>query len=216
MPIARIWPSVSISTGKRPFRSFRQVHTPLPLRILFSVWSSRWQSKWFSFLKRGKWVLSLLQCLPMVGYRVFGVNCRVFFVYILNLIRSFIAWKNQSARHTQKSVTTAFCSRVASDILRLAVVCRRQLFVQPSGTKELAFHAITTTGWTPLKQHLSYSAAWTAVCCDFIGAGSLFRITYVCVCAMTSNGNSKNKTGTVSETAESPAVCRPLCEAVWA
>ena len=102
----------------------------------------------------------------------------------------FCAQKNQNARHAQKSVTTAFCSRVASDILRSAVVCLKQLFVQPSGTKELAFHAITATGWTPLKQHLSFSAVWTAVCCDFIGAGSLFRITYAAVRAMTSNGNS--------------------------
>ena len=99
-------------------------------------------------------------------------------LFNLILICSFIAWKNQSAWHAQKSVTTAFCSRVASDILRSSVVCLKQLFVQPSGTKELAFHAITATGWTPLKQHLSYSAAWTAVCCDFIGAGFLFRITY--------------------------------------
>ena len=111
-------------------------------------------------------------------------------LFNLIFIRSFIAWKNQSVRHAQKSVTTAFCSRVASDILCLAVVCLKQLFVQPSGTKELAFHAITATGWTPLKQHLSYSAAWTAVCCDFIGAGSLFRITYANACTMTSNGNS--------------------------
>ena len=97
--------------------------------------------------------------------------------------------RSKNARHTQKSVTTAFCSRVASDILRSAVVCLKQLFVQSSGTKELAFHATTATGWTPLKQHLSFSAAWTAVCCDFIGAGSLFRITTAGVCAMTSNGN---------------------------
>ena len=65
-----------------------------------------------------------------------------------------------------KSVITAFCSRVASDIPRSAerwsallwgakapVVaniarsqwCRKQLFVQASGTKQLASHAITAS-----------------------------------------------------------------------
>ena len=65
-----------------------------------------------------------------------------------------------------KSAITAFCSRVASDIPRSAerwsallwgakapVVaniarsqwCRKQLFVQASGTKQLAFHAITAS-----------------------------------------------------------------------
>ena len=44
-----------------------------------------------------------------------------------------------------KSVITAFCSRVASDIPRSAVICRKQLFVQASGTKQLAFHAITAS-----------------------------------------------------------------------
>ena len=117
-----------------------------------------------------------------LGCLLYSFRCylSVILCFQLAFICSFIAWKNQSARHTQKSVTTAFCSRVASDILRSPVVWHKQLFVQPSGTKELAFHAITATGWTPLKQHLSYSAAWTAVCCDFIGAGSLFIITPYC------------------------------------
>ena len=44
-----------------------------------------------------------------------------------------------------KSVITAFCSRVASDIPRPAVICRKQLFVQASGTKQLASHAITAS-----------------------------------------------------------------------
>ena len=44
-----------------------------------------------------------------------------------------------------KSVITAFCSRVASDIPRSAVICRKQLFVQASGTKQLAYHAITAS-----------------------------------------------------------------------
>ena len=44
-----------------------------------------------------------------------------------------------------KSVITAFCSRVASDIPRPAVICRKQLFVQASGTKQLAYHAITAS-----------------------------------------------------------------------
>ena len=112
------------------------------------------------------------------GWYWIALNSSVLFIsnslYITYFLRSFIAWKNQSARHAQKSVTTAFCSRVASDILRSAVVLRKQLFVQPSGTKELAFHATPATRWTPLKQHLSFFAAWTAVCCDFIGAGSIF------------------------------------------
>ena len=113
-------------------------------------------------------------------YKVFG-GPWAFLCLILILLYPFCRSKrSKNARHAQKSVTTAFCSRVASDILRSPVVWRKQLFVQPSGTKELAFHAITATRWTPLKQHLSFSAAWTAVCCDFIGAGFLFRITYAC------------------------------------
>ena len=122
----------------------------------------------------GVWSIGLI-CSKILG------SPWAFLCLILILLSPFCRSKrSKNARHAQKSVTTAFCSRVASDILRSAVVLRKQLFVQPSGTKELAFHAITATGWTPLKQHLSYSAAWTAVCCDFIGAGSLFRITYAC------------------------------------
>ena len=77
-------------------------------------------------------------------------------VAVLNLSRSLVFsssrsfmffWrpKERKAPALAKSVTTAFCSRVASDIPRLAVVCHKQLSVQTSGTKQLAFHAITTT-----------------------------------------------------------------------
>ena len=53
--------------------------------------------------------------------------------------------KERKAPAPAKSVITAFCSRVASDIPRLAVICHKQLFVQASGTKQLAFHAITAS-----------------------------------------------------------------------
>ena len=74
--------------------------------------------------------------------------------------------KERKAPAPAKSVITAFCSRVASDIPRPAerwsallwgakapVVaniarpqwCRKQLFVQASGTKQLASHAITVS-----------------------------------------------------------------------
>ena len=68
------------------------------------------------------------------------LDCIQVVLYVL-----FITEKNQKVPSPAKSVTTAFCSRVASDILRLAVVFRKQLFVQASGTKQLAFHAITAT-----------------------------------------------------------------------
>ena len=53
--------------------------------------------------------------------------------------------KERKAPTPAKSVITAFCSRVASDIPRLAVICHKQLFVQASGTKQLAFHVITAS-----------------------------------------------------------------------
>ena len=62
--------------------------------------------------------------------------------------RSFMFFwrpKERKAPAPAKSVITAFCSRVASDIPRLAVICHKQLFVQASGTKQLAFHAITAS-----------------------------------------------------------------------
>ena len=62
--------------------------------------------------------------------------------------RSFMFFwrpKERKAPAQAKLVTTAFCSRVASDIPRSAVVCHKQLSVRASGTKQLAFHAITAT-----------------------------------------------------------------------
>ena len=54
---------------------------------------------------------------------------------------SFVARKNQSARHTGKISHNSLCSQVASDIPRSRKISLKQLFVQTSGAKELAFHA---------------------------------------------------------------------------
>ena len=80
----------------------------------------------------------------------------VIFTAVSNLYRSLVLnsslsfmffWrpKERKAPAPAKSVITDFCSRVASDIPRLAVICHKQLFVQASGTKQLAFHAITAS-----------------------------------------------------------------------
>ena len=90
-----------------------------------------WDSIWTGmriFVFFNKLTLNLLSC--------------ILFVVVLSC--SFIAWKNQSARHCKNS-HFALCSQVASDILQSRKICRKQLFVQPSGIKELAFHAITAT-----------------------------------------------------------------------
>ena len=75
---------------------------------------------------------------------VINLNCSLLF----SQSRSFMFFhrvKEPKRLALAKSVTTAFCSRVASGIPRLAVVFHKQLFVQASGTKQLAFHAMTAT-----------------------------------------------------------------------
>ena len=96
-----------------------------------SWWNTSWDIIWTGmriFVFFNKLTLNLLSC--------------ILFVVVLSC--SFIAWKNQSARHCKNS-HFALCSQVASDILQSRKICRKQLFVQSSGIKELAFHAITTT-----------------------------------------------------------------------
>ena len=79
-------------------------------------------------------------------YSVAVLNLNRSLVFSSSLSFMFFWWpKERKAPALAKSVTTAFCSRVASDVPRLAVVCHKQLFVQASGTKQLAFHAITAT-----------------------------------------------------------------------
>ena len=102
---------------------------------------------------------------PLHFTAVSNLNCSLVFSSSLSFIyfrRAKVAKRPAPA----KSVITAFCSRVASDIPRPAerwsallwgakapVVaniarpqwCRKQLFVQASGTKQLAFHAITAS-----------------------------------------------------------------------
>ena len=109
-------------------------------------------------------------------YKLFGAPwaflCLRQFLYVLS---SRERTKAPGTRKNQSQQSSAHESQ-ATSFVRL-LFGANSFFVQPSGTKELAFHAITATRWTSLKQHLSYSAVWTAVCCDFIGAGFLFRIT---------------------------------------
>ena len=79
-------------------------------------------------------------------YSVAVLNLNRSLVFSSSLSFMFFWWpKERKAPALAKSVTTAFCSRVASDIPRLVVVCHKQLSVQASGTKQLAFHAITAT-----------------------------------------------------------------------
>ena len=82
----------------------------------------------------------------------------------------------KSARHCKNS-HFALCSGVASNILQSHKICRKQLFVQSSGIKGLAFHAITATlictaqtGFYPA------SAAWTVVCCVLDSAGGFRKL----------------------------------------
>ena len=81
---------------------------------------------------------------PLHFTAVSNLNCSLVFSSSLSFIyfrRAKVAKRPAPA----KSVITAFCSRVASDIPRPAVICRKQLFVQASGTKQLASHAITAS-----------------------------------------------------------------------
>ena len=76
---------------------------------------------------------------------VLNLNFSIVF-YFKSFYTCFLSLKKHQKRPAPaKSVITAFCSRVASDIPRSAVICRKQLFVQASGTKQLAFHAITAS-----------------------------------------------------------------------
>ena len=79
-------------------------------------------------------------------YSVAVLNLNRSLVFSSSLSFMFFWWpKERKAPALAKSVTTAFCSRVASDIPRLVVVCHKLLSVQASGTKQLTFHAITAT-----------------------------------------------------------------------
>ena len=76
---------------------------------------------------------------------VLNLDCSFVF-FFKSFYTCFLSLKKHQKRPAPaKSVITAFCSRVASDIPRPAVICRKQLFVQASGTKQLAFHAITAS-----------------------------------------------------------------------
>ena len=76
---------------------------------------------------------------------VLNLNCSLVFSF-KSFYTCFLSLKKHQKRPSPaKSVITAFCSRVASDIPRPAVICRKQLFVQASRTKQLAFHAITAS-----------------------------------------------------------------------
>ena len=82
---------------------------------------------------------------PLNSTAVLNLNCSLIFSF-KSFYTCFLSDKKHQKRPAPaKSVITAFCSRVASDIPRPAVICRKQLFVQASGTKQLAFHAITAS-----------------------------------------------------------------------
>ena len=102
---------------------------------------------------------------PFYSTANLNLNCSLEFSSSLSFM-FFHRVKEPKRPAPAKSVITAFCSRVASDIPRSAerwsallwrakalVVaniarpqwCRKQLFVQASGTKQLAFHAITAS-----------------------------------------------------------------------
>ena len=100
------------------------------------------------------------------------LTCCLVYSYCRRSILTFRRAKSyKSARHCKNS-HFALCSGVASNILQSHKICRKQLFVQSSGIKGLAFHAITATlictaqtGFYPA------SAAWTVVCCVLDSAG---------------------------------------------
>ena len=82
---------------------------------------------------------------PSNSTAVLNLNCSLVF-FFNSFYTCFLSLKKHQKRPAPaKSVITAFCSGVASDIPRSAVICRKQLFVQASGTKQLAFHAITAS-----------------------------------------------------------------------
>ena len=76
---------------------------------------------------------------------VFNLNCLHIFFFKSFSLNFSSREKLQKRPSPAKSVITAFCSGVASDIPQPAVICRKQLFVQASGTKQLALHAITAS-----------------------------------------------------------------------
>ena len=99
-----------------------------------------------------------------------------------------------------KSVITAFCSRVASDIPRPAerwsallwgakapVVANiahsqwyhKQLFVQASGTKQLAFHAITATQQCTAQTYFVLFPLLTRLFAEILMVTVFFEITIV-------------------------------------
>ena len=118
----------------------------------------------------------------------------LFIYFVVFLLRSFIAWKNQSARHTG----WASHSLLGSEILRIflvrrsfaACVCRSNL-----GNKRTRFtHSLHRMAHT-LRHFCSYSSIGTDTRCCPNGAGFLFDITF-CSRFFASRSNSLND-GTV-------------------
>ena len=99
--------------------------------------------------------------------------------FVVFLLRSFIAWKNQSARHTgwaSRSRLLLVSSHVTS-LIRLslvACVCRSNL-----GNKRTRFtHSLHRMAHT-LRHFCSYSSIGTDTRCCSNGAGFLFDITFI-------------------------------------
>ena len=108
---------------------------------------------------------------PLHFTAVSNLNCSLVFSSSLSFIyfrRAKVAKRPAPA----KSVITAFCSRVASDIPRPAVICRKQLFVSSIGDKTTRFSRNNSiTYMHRSNKFCPVSAACPAVRCDFDGAG---------------------------------------------
>ncbi len=72
----------------------------------------------------------------------FTLNQLSFILLVVALSCTFVAQKYQNARHRAKSVVTSFCSRVASDIPRLAVTCHSMLVVVIHALRNLCGSAL--------------------------------------------------------------------------
>ena len=115
---------------------------------------------------------------PLHFTAVSNLNCSLVFSSSLSFM--FFWWpKERKAPALAKSVTTAFCSRVASDIPRLAVIYHKQLFVQASGTKQLAFHAITATQQCTAQTYFVLFPLLTRLFAEILMVTVFFEITIV-------------------------------------
>ena len=138
--------------------------------------------------------------LIVLFYGALNLNYSLLF-FFKSFYTCFLSLKKHQKRPAPaKSVITAFCSRVASDIPRSAerwsallwgakapVVAtiahspwsHKQLFVQASGTKQLAFHAITATQQCTAQTYFVLFPLLTRLFAEILMVTVFFEITIV-------------------------------------